>query len=464
MSHAAIAAALSLEGVSSPERLVAFSLASYANREHRAWPGAAAAAGRAGMSRGRFLAARDGLVRVGLLVIEDSLGGRGRSSRVLLAFAERGERLDANINAWLFESALSLSGARGGARLLIAVMAALADEHGQLSGFSAVDLAAAAGLANTSYRRARGALLDSEEVRLDSGVGGRGNTNSWTLTLPDAVSPVRPARTASPAGARPLLATVRPTAEAHEQDAGEGAEGLEKGAAVRTVSRSKGAAGETVSARKGASPGTVLNERAPKRAPQTPPPNARAGAEPWNLRTRPPSPPDGGSPPSQVTIVEEYVTDRGRTRRRQVAIDRDTLAAHFRQPTNTDRRDWAAIRIELQQIVGEDTFAIWLEPLTLRATNPSGALLLDGPSSTWGWVTKRFHRLLERVSSATGRELRLVDDRERQLLDALFPTSTPAARSGEVELLPDHTDRCLDHKEALCPQPCPPTPTTVKAG
>ena len=110
---------------------MAFSLASYANREHRAWPSAAAAAARAGMSRGRFLAARDGLVRAGLIAIEDSRGGRGRSSTVILAFAEGGERLEAEINAQLFETALASSRARGGARLLVAVMAALADEGGR---------------------------------------------------------------------------------------------------------------------------------------------------------------------------------------------------------------------------------------------------------------------------------------------------------------------------------------------
>ena len=425
MSHVAIAAALGLDGVSTPERLAAFSLASYANREHRAWPGAAAAVARAGMSRGRFLAARDGLVRADLVAIEDSRGGRGRSSTVVLAFAASGQRLDAEINARLFETALASSRARAGARLLVGVMAALADADGQVTGFSAGELAAAAGLSATSYRRARGALLNNGEVRLDCGLGGRGNTNTWTLTLPDAVFSVRPARAAPPAGARPLVATVRSRAEAQEHDAAESSDGLEKGAASGTVSRSKGAAGETVSDGKGARTGTVWGERAPKRAPKTPPPNARAGAEPRNLGTCPPSPPRGGSTPSLVTIVEEYVTDRGRTRRRQVAIERDTVAALFRQPTSTDRRDWTVIRTEMQRIVGEDTFAIWLEPLSLRATDHCGALFLDGPSATWGWVTKRFHRLFERVSAATGHELRLVDDRERQLLEALFPTPTP---------------------------------------
>jgi hypothetical protein len=57
--------------------------------------------------------------------------------------------------------------------------------------------------------------------------------------------------------------------------------------------------------------------------------------------------------------------------------------------------------------------------------------------------------VFERVSSATGRELRLVDDHERQLLDALFPTPTPAAHSGEVEPVSDHNHRRVDYKEAV---------------
>ena len=296
MSHAAIAAALTLDGVSTPERLVAFSLASYANREHRAWPSAAAAAARAGMSRGRFLAARDGLARAGMLVIEESRGGRGRSSTVLLAFAETRERLDAEINARLFEGALVSSRARGAARLLVAVMAALASDDGQLSGFSTGELAAAAGLSNTSYRRARSALLASREVRLDTGLGGRGNTNAWTLTLPDGVSPARPSRAVPPAGARPLLASVRSAAEGQGRDARDDARGSEKGAGTDTVSASKGAVAETVCPGKGATTRTVLNERAPKRAPkrapQTPPLNARARNESQNPRTQkdPPAP------------------------------------------------------------------------------------------------------------------------------------------------------------------------------
>jgi hypothetical protein len=54
VSHVAIAAALALSDVSAGERMAAFSLASFANREHRAWPGTRVAAARAGLSRSQY--------------------------------------------------------------------------------------------------------------------------------------------------------------------------------------------------------------------------------------------------------------------------------------------------------------------------------------------------------------------------------------------------------------------------
>ncbi len=128
MSHLAIAAALALEDVSAGERLAAFSLASYANREQRAWPGTRIAAARAGLSRSQYLAARGGLERRGLVAIEESGGGRGQSSVVTLVFAESGPWVEGRINAELFEATLGYSRARGSARLLLATLAALADE------------------------------------------------------------------------------------------------------------------------------------------------------------------------------------------------------------------------------------------------------------------------------------------------------------------------------------------------
>ena len=128
MSVPAIAAALAREDLSAGERLVAFSLASFADRENRAWPGAPAAAARAGLSRSRYLQARDQLVRRVLIVVEDAATGRVRASTLGLRFADEGPWSEREINAPLFEASLAFSRARGPARLLLASMAALANE------------------------------------------------------------------------------------------------------------------------------------------------------------------------------------------------------------------------------------------------------------------------------------------------------------------------------------------------
>jgi hypothetical protein len=73
------------------------------------WPGTPAAAARAGLSRSRYLQARDQLVRRGLVVVEDAATGRGRSSTVGLRFADDGPWSEREINAPLFEAALTYS-------------------------------------------------------------------------------------------------------------------------------------------------------------------------------------------------------------------------------------------------------------------------------------------------------------------------------------------------------------------
>jgi hypothetical protein len=153
MSVTAIAAALAREDLSAGERLVAFSLASFADRGNRAWPGAPAAAARAGLSRSRYLQARDQLARRGLVVVEDAATGRGRSSTVGLRFADEGPWSEGEINAPLFEAALAYSRARGPARLLLATMAALANDERVVEDLTTEQLCGAAGLGDRSYRR-----------------------------------------------------------------------------------------------------------------------------------------------------------------------------------------------------------------------------------------------------------------------------------------------------------------------
>ena len=166
MGREAIAAALAREDLSCGERLVAFSLASFADRDNRARPGTPAAAARAGLARSRFLEARDRLVCRGLVVVADAASGRGRASTLALPFAETGPWWEGEINAELFEAVLSYSATRGAARLLLATMAALANEEGVVEGVMTERLCAGAGMADRTYRRARATLLASGEVAL----------------------------------------------------------------------------------------------------------------------------------------------------------------------------------------------------------------------------------------------------------------------------------------------------------
>ena len=165
MSRQAIAAVLARTDLASGERLVALSLASFAGRENRAWPGAPAASARAGLSRSRYQQAREQLVARGLVAVDERVTGRGRASTVTLLFADAGPWWDGDINVELFEAVLTYSPVRGPERLLLATMAALADERGDVCDLSTEQLCAAAGIADRTYRRARTALLESGRAR-----------------------------------------------------------------------------------------------------------------------------------------------------------------------------------------------------------------------------------------------------------------------------------------------------------
>jgi DNA-binding transcriptional ArsR family regulator len=207
MSHRAIAAALALEEVSGGERLTAFSLASFANSEQRAWPGTRLAAARAGLSRSQYLVALRSLSDRGLVEIEDAGGGRGHSALVRLRFADDGESVDAEINAQLFEAVLSYTRAKGSARALLAVLAALSAPHGGVDEVSTEVLCSAAGISERTYRRACAQLRKDGLLHLERAGGGRGRMNRWVVSDPrkgDALVGVRTVvrRPSVPRGAR----------------------------------------------------------------------------------------------------------------------------------------------------------------------------------------------------------------------------------------------------------------------
>jgi hypothetical protein len=445
VSRQAIAAALAREDLAGGERLVAFSLASFAGRDGRAWPGAPAAAARAGLSRSRYLHDRDQLVRRGLLVIEEVASGRGRASTVALSFAAEGPWWEAEINAELFEAVLSGTRTRGPARLLIAAIAALADPDGVVRGVSSEELGTAAGVADRTYRRARRELLESGELAVLSGAGGRGNTNVWQVRAPGeapgAGRAVRPRSVMPPGGARPPLAPVAASAgglaaadeagpQADPDQFGSGAAaganrpvptGVsgEKGGRDRTVSEQNCPGWSGVSGLKGGQNRTLFKLPAvetPAETPaKTPATNPRAGREPQNPRTGdPPGPPGGGHRrPGSVIVEQAYTTESGRRRRRMVRVELDEVRRGLEIPTAGDRHDWQQTRELLEETVGESTFAIWLEPVELIAVDGDRTFVLAASPAIAGWVRPRFGRALAVCASRVGREARFAEEPER---------------------------------------------------
>ena len=457
MSREAIAAALAREDLPSGERLVAFSLASFAGSDNRAWPGAAAAAARAGLSRSRYLYDRDRLVRRGLVGVEKAASGRGRASTVALPFVTEGPWWEGEINAELFEAVLSRSRARGPARLVLAAMAALADDSGIVRGLSGVELCAAAGVDDHTYRRARKELLDSGELVLVHRACGRGNTNVWEVRPPGVIAAAtrdgrRPQRVAPPATARPLLAAlVGPSADEIDADGSALADsvgrpdgggptiGAENRPAVTRVSDPNGGQDGTVSAQncpvapgvsgaKGGQDRTLFDsqpaenpaETGAKNPAETPAANTRAGREPQNpgIPEDPPTPLAGGRSPRSMMIEQTFITDRGRRRRRMVPVDLDAVRRGLVIPTAEDRRDWQEIRELLKAKLSESQFDIWLEPVELIAIDSERRLVLGSPPATAAWTRERFGRVIATCASSAGREMRFADPPERCALGA----------------------------------------------
>jgi hypothetical protein len=443
MSYRTVAAALALEDVSIGDRLVAFSLATYADAEHQTFVGNPAAAARAGLSRSQYLAAREQLEGRDLISVAAEGGGRGRSSTLTLDFAKRGPWRDERINPQLFQTVLSYTPARGPARVLLATLAALANDEREVLGLTTDEICRAAGLSDRTYRRARAALLASGELVAESCAGGRGNTNRWRLADPRDLGTPLPARqrVAPPRNARPLLAAATPAV----QDA-------DNPGQDRTVSGVNPGQDRTLLTLNPGQDRTVSPEtpaETPAKTPaETPAPNARAGREPGNQKNNyPPNPPDGGSRPESVTIVEDFLSDRGRKRKRTVVVELDAIREQLRAPSDGDLADWDRIRGELRRLVGESTFEIWLAQIELAAIDPGGCLLLTAPVATRSWVAGRFARAFDRAGAAVDRSVRLADERDLRLLDALATCPSPAAAHA-ADTLP-HLPHPIPHEEAV---------------
>jgi hypothetical protein len=323
--------------------------------------------------------------------------------------------------------------------VLLATLAALANDEREVLGLTTDEVCSAAGVSDRTYRRARAALLASGELVAESCAGGRGNTNRWRLADPRDLGAPLPARqrVAPTRNARPLLAAATPAV----QDA-------ENPGQDRTVSGVNPGQDRTLSSLNPGQNRTVYPESPAETPAETPAPNARAGREPGNQKNNyPPNPPDGGSRTESVTIVEDFLTDRGRKRQRTVVVELDAIREQLRAASDGDLADWERIRDELKRRVGESTFEIWLAQLELAATDPGGRLVLAAPASTRSWVAERFARAFDRAGVVVDRTVRLADERELRLLAALATSPSPAAAPAP-DVLP-RLPHPIPHKEAV---------------
>jgi DnaA N-terminal domain len=83
-----------------------------------------------------------------------------------------------------------------------------------------------------------------------------------------------------------------------------------------------------------------------------------------------------------VIIEEDFVSDRGRRRRRSIRVDLDAVRRSLDLPSAEDLSVWRRIRTELQRRVGESTFDIWLDPIELIAADSERQLMLAAPART----------------------------------------------------------------------------------
>ena len=158
--------------------------------------------------------------------------------------------------------------------MLLATLAALANDEREVLGLTTDEICSAAGLSDRTYRRARAALLASGELVAESCAGGRGNTNRWRLADPRDLGTPLPARqrVAAARNARPLLAAATPAV----QDA-------ENPGQDRTVS--------------GVNPGQDRTLSAAKPRSGSDPFAAKPRSEPDGFRAKPRSGSDGFSTP-----------------------------------------------------------------------------------------------------------------------------------------------------------------------
>ena len=120
-----------------------------------------------------------------------------------------------------------------------------------------------------------------------------------------------------------------------------------------------------------------------------------------------------------MIVEQEFISERGRRRKRLVPVDLGEVRRTLRPPTAVDLADWDQICGLLKASMGESAFAVWLAEARLIAVGESGRLVIAAAEGTEGWLTSRYGVVLDGCAARAGRELRLASVPELQALGAV---------------------------------------------
>ena len=291
------------------------SLASFANRDDARGPGIPAGSGAGRPRSSRYLEVARAARRRGLLEIE--MPGRARTGDARSSSCSRspvrGTRARSTRTA---RSRAQLQPGPRAARLLLAALAALADETGVVDELSTDELCRAAGLANSTYRRARRRCSPPARSRSTTTAAAAGGRVAGGLATASGspTSPVSDRTAASPAARCTATPAASDRAEAGAESVRTPERGLwhaGKGPDPERGFRDEGSDPERGFVGKGPDLSGVSGETPPKpRQKPRHPTRAREGnPEPRNQRT-PPTPLKGGGPP-RLILEESYSATEG---------------------------------------------------------------------------------------------------------------------------------------------------------
>jgi hypothetical protein len=93
-----------------------------------------------------------------------------------------------------------------------------------------------------------------------------------------------------------------------------------------------------------------------------------------------------------------------------VNVNLDEVRRTLGVPGPADHAAWQRTRELLVERVGESTFEIWLDAVEMLAVDTDGALVLDGPDGTRGWVRERYGGVIAGCAELAGATVKFASE------------------------------------------------------